>query len=183
MNGKGFGLTSIILIVLGVIVVLGIGVGARYLMERGNAAPQAAMNIVPLPAPTAPSAPAPQQLTPSPSPAPSTPVSSNTSAQPNDCGSSDSCFSEYMKTCTPATATISNQGLTYVETITGYTGDACVVTLMYTTSPTSNLVGKGMTCNVPKSNLANFTEYLQGDNMKQSCTGSLVDLMVQAGAK
>lgn len=40
-----------------------------------------------------------------------------------------------------------------------------------------------MTCKVPKSNLTNYKDFLQGENMKQSCSGPLVDLMIQMGVK
>ncbi len=100
-----------------------------------------------------------------------------------DCGSSDTCFSDYVKTCTPAKATISDQGLAYVETIEGYEGDDCILTLAYTESPVPGFVGKEMTCKVPKSDLANFKDYLQGDRMKQSCEGPLVDFLIQTGAE
>ena len=100
-----------------------------------------------------------------------------------DCGSSDTCFSDYVKTCTPAKATISDQGLTYLETIEGYEGDDCIITLVYTESPVPGFVGKEMSCKIPKSNLANFEDYLQGERMKQSCDGSLVDFLIQMGAE
>lgn len=99
-----------------------------------------------------------------------------------NCGSSDDCFSDYVKTCTPAKATISRQGLTYIETAEGYEGDNCILTFVYTESSASGFVGKEATCKVPKSNLANFKDYFQGKNTKQSCEGSLVDLLIQMGA-
>jgi len=96
-----------------------------------------------------------------------------------DCGSSDACFSDYVQTCTPAKATISDQGLTYVETIEGYEGNDCILTLVYTESPVPGFVGKEMTCKVPESDLANFKDYLQGERMEQSCSGPLYDLIIQ----
>lgn len=102
-----------------------------------------------------------------------------------DCGSSDTCFSDYVKTCTSAKAIISDQGLTYVETIEGYEGNDCILTLVYTESSLlgPGFVGKEMTCKVPKSNLANFKDYLQGERMKQSCKGPLIDFLIQVGAE
>jgi len=101
-----------------------------------------------------------------------------------DCGSSDLCFSDYVKTCAPAKIIISNQGLTYIETIEGYEGSDCILTLVYTKFPVPGFVGEKMTCKVPKSNLANFKDYLQGEKtMKQSCEGPLIDLIIQMGAE
>ncbi|MDP2926251.1 MAG: hypothetical protein Q8N99_07780 [Nanoarchaeota archaeon] len=96
-----------------------------------------------------------------------------------DCGTSDVCFSTYVKTCTPAKATISDQELTYVETIKGYKDNNCILNLVYTDSPLSEIIGKEMDCGVPKTNLDNFKNYLQGEMMKKSCSGSLIDYMVQ----
>jgi len=96
-----------------------------------------------------------------------------------DCGNSDECFTNYVKTCAPAKAEISDQDITYIETIEGYTDNDCILTLTYTEAPLTNLVGKEMTCRVPKSNLDNFKNYLQGDMMKKSCQGTLIDLMNQ----
>lgn len=96
-----------------------------------------------------------------------------------NCGSSDDCFFDYVKTCTPAKATISRQELTYVETIEGYEGDNCILTFTYTESPVPGLAGKEAKCRVPKPNLATFKDYLQTvEKMKQSCEGSLVDLLI-----
>ncbi|MDP2856015.1 MAG: hypothetical protein Q8N90_02725 [bacterium] len=113
----------------------------------------------------------------------STPSTTSTEKTVFDCNSSDSCFSDYVKTCTPAKATISNQGLTYVETIKGYEGDNCILTLVYTESPVAGFTGKEMTCKIPKLNLVNFKDYLQGDRMKQSCKGPLFDFLIQMGAE
>ena len=75
-----------------------------------------------------------------------------------------------------------------METIEGYEGDNCILTLTYTEAyteyPVPSFVGKKMTCKVPKSNLANFKDYLQGEKtMKQSCEGPLIDLIIQMGAE
>jgi hypothetical protein len=100
-----------------------------------------------------------------------------------DCGTSDACFTDNVKTCTPAKATISNQGLTYVETINGYEGNNCIISIIYTASPVSaGFLGKEMSCKIPKANLANFKNYFQGEIMKQSCTGSLADYLIEMGA-
>ena len=111
------------------------------------------------------------------------PANSSKSTVIADCGSSDSCFSNYVKTCTLSKATISDQGLTYVETIGGYEGNDCLLTLVYTQSPVPGFVGREMTCKVPKSNLTNFKDYLQGEKMKQSCKGPLLDSLMQMGAQ
>jgi hypothetical protein len=112
------------------------------------------------------------------------PATSPTFTGPVDCGTSDDCFSSQVATCTPATAAISNEYSTYVETTKGFEGENCILTLAYTKydDPAgSGFVGKSMTCRVPNFNLASYKDYLQGEIMRQSCEGSLIDYAIQMG--
>lgn len=94
-----------------------------------------------------------------------------------DCGQDDLCFSDYARTCTPAKVTISDQDLTYIKTIKGYKEDNCILSLFYTGSLIPEFIDQEMDCLVPRSDLSNFKDYLQGEQMKSACSGSLVQLL------
>lgn len=96
-----------------------------------------------------------------------------------DCGASDSCFLEYVKSCSPAKATIFQNGLSYEEKVGGFQNADCLTSLKYLSAPKgfTGVVGKEMTCTVPKPNLATYKDYLQGEQMKKSCKGSLIDFL------
>lgn len=99
-----------------------------------------------------------------------------------DCGTSDSCFYNQIKTCNPAKATITEGGLTYIETTEGYEGLYCIVTLVYIDEAyIPGLVGKKMSCKVPDTKLLDFKNYLQGKQITYSCEGPLADFLIKIG--
>jgi len=103
-----------------------------------------------------------------------------------DCGSSESCFTEFAKTCTKAEALITlseaSIKLVYRETIEGFEKNDCILTLVYTSSSIQGFVGKDMKCKIPKRSLENYKDYLQGERMQQACEGPLVDFLIEQGA-
>ncbi len=96
-----------------------------------------------------------------------------------NCGLSEECFSNNVKTCTLAKGEVDDNEGAYIQTVEGYKDDYCIVTLTYTKSSLPAFINKKMACKVPKVNLADFKDYLQGDNMKNSCEGTLIDLLIQ----
>ncbi len=96
-----------------------------------------------------------------------------------DCGASDSCFSEYVKLCSPAKAMILENGLSFEEKVRKDKDGQCDVYLKYISAPAgfTGVIGKEMSCKVPESRLADFRDYLNEGQMKKSCKGSLVDFI------
>ncbi len=118
-----------------------------------------------------------------------TPTSTTTSKSvittKKDCGLSDACFSDSVKTCQQAYATIKDQRPNFVERVDGYNNSdkTCSITLKYTDISFPNIDGKWMTCKIPDSELSNFKKYLVGQRMLDSCTGPLIDYLIEVGAK
>ncbi|HBB65629.1 MAG TPA: hypothetical protein DCZ84_03295 [Candidatus Vogelbacteria bacterium] len=102
-----------------------------------------------------------------------------------DCGLSDDCFSDSVKICQPAYATIKDARPFYIERVDGYDNKSstCDISLEYTDDSFPSIDGKWMTCKIPDSELSNFKSYLRGQTMLDSCTGPLIDYLIEVGAK
>lgn len=113
-----------------------------------------------------------------------------------DCGTNESCFLNYVETCSPANLTIiqseDNAGTvlesTSVATVERTEGNNCIMTfkciqfdLVYNGLPLDyGYEGKSMECKIPKSDIENYKAYFGSkEKMEQSCSGPLYDLMIQ----
>lgn len=96
------------------------------------------------------------------------------------CGNSEPCFEEHVKTCTPASATITVKELVYKEDVLGYEDDNCLIKVQYLKSPIADFEGKEMTCRIGKDYLDNFKERIGGPNMIKYCSGSMIDYIMES---
>ena len=93
-----------------------------------------------------------------------------------DCGDSESCFLEYVKTCSPAKVEISNLIVITEEKIEGFKNDKCIITTKFLYSAIEDMIGEEMSCEIPKSNLVDYRGYLEEEGVtEQSCDGSFID--------
>src|SRR3989344_4263713 len=94
-------------------------------------------------------------------------------------------FSDSVKICQPAYATIKDARPFYIERVDGYDNKSstCDISLEYTDDSFPSIDGKCMTCKIPDSELSNFKSYLRGQTMLDSCTGPLIDYLIEVGAK
>ncbi|MFH2105957.1 MAG: hypothetical protein ABII22_01745 [Candidatus Micrarchaeota archaeon] len=97
---------------------------------------------------------------------------------PKECGTDNACFSEAVKTCSPANGKSIESSGTIEATVKGYEADKCVIYFKITESPElPALKDKDMTCKFPKEYLTSENPWGISSKGEEWCTGSFIDYL------